>query len=557
MAVVEKRTPQRDRTSTGPRHARPAASPAHGTEAEETPGSASARARAPQLPPPIILPQPPTDQEKYLYVKRRTWVLTLASLLSFPLLLLSQIELVERDHVFWIFAPFIVFGGLLFVLPLATDGIGRGFSLRAHRQLVESWCPARYPSVDIFLPVCGEPVTVLRNTWDHVKALADSYAGPLTVWVLDDSADPILKTLARDFGFAYASRPNRGWYKKSGNLLYGYLISEGDYVLLLDADFAPRADLLAETLPYLAAFPEIGILQTPQFFRVLDEQTWIERGAGAVQELFYRSIQTARARKGGATCVGTCAVYRRAALDDNKGMALSEHSEDLMTGFDLQCLGWQIRYVPLALSTGTCPDNIFAFMNQQYRWCSGTLSLMASRRFWRSKLPFYSRLCHVSGLVYYLYTAIFNFAIPAMSITILITAPELLKLKNTLFFLPVLVYAIFIVPLWHRSPYRLEAWAVRIVSGWAHTFALWDLLTGRRRGWHPSGASARRQDGRRRLWVALIGWNAAVSVIWASLAFWRLITMNSVNIMMIFALGLFDVAVIARVLIQPARSTHT
>ena len=72
-------------------------------------------------------------------------------------------------------------------------------------------------------------------------------------------------------------------------------------------------------------------MQTPQFFRIADDQTWIERGAGAVQELFYRSIQTARACNGGSICV----LYRRAALADNLGMTLAEHSEDVLTWFDL------------------------------------------------------------------------------------------------------------------------------------------------------------------------------------------------------------------------------
>ncbi len=121
-------------------------------------------------------------------------------------------------------------------------------------------------------------------------------------------------------------------------------------------------------------------MQTPQYFHVVDEQTWVERGAGAIQELFYRSIQTVRARRDGAICVGSCAVYRRAALDQNGGMSLAEHSEDLHTGFDLYRLGWRMRYLPVALSTGNCPDNVMAFMNQQYRWCSGTMSLLRERQ---------------------------------------------------------------------------------------------------------------------------------------------------------------------------------
>ena len=76
-------------------------------------------------------------------------------------------------------------------------------------------------------------------------------------------------------GFAYATRPNRGWFKKSGNLWFGYQVSYGDYILLLDADFAPRHDLLDETLPYMEAYPDTGIVQTPQYFRIADDDTGV------------------------------------------------------------------------------------------------------------------------------------------------------------------------------------------------------------------------------------------------------------------------------------------
>ena len=338
-----------------------------------------------------------------------------------------------------------------------------------------------------------------------------------------------MKALARQFGFAYAVRPNRGWYKKSGNLKYGFEISDGDFILLLDADFAPRRDLLDETLPYFALFPEVGIVQTPQYFHVVDEQTWVERGAGAIQELFYRSIQATRARKEGAICVGSCAVYRRTALAQNDGMSLAEHSEDLHTGFDLYRLGWRLRYLPIALSTGNCPDNVMAFLDQQYRWCSGTMSLMRDGKFWRTRLPMYSRLCYLAGLAGYAYTAVFTFIAPALAIGMLLFAPDFLLFKNMIFVAPVLFYAGVIYPMWHRSPYRLEAWSVRVLSGWAHVFALWDMLRGRLRGWQPSGTGAKRQDGRRRLWVCLIGWCFATSALWATLGLWRMMTMDAYN----------------------------
>ena len=66
----------------------------------------------------------------------------------------------------------------------------------------------------------------------------------------------------------------------------------------------------------------------------------------------------------------------------------------------------------------------------------------------------------------------FTFVAPALAIGMLLFTPEFLLLKNMVFIVPVLFYAGVIYPMWHRSPYRLEAWSVRVLSGWAHVFAL-------------------------------------------------------------------------------------
>jgi cellulose synthase (UDP-forming) len=42
--------------------------------------------------------------------------------------------------------------------------------------------------------------------------------------------------------------------------------------------------------------PRVAILQTPQYFRATSEQTWVERGAGSLQEIFYRFIQVSLSR---------------------------------------------------------------------------------------------------------------------------------------------------------------------------------------------------------------------------------------------------------------------
>jgi cellulose synthase (UDP-forming) len=497
------------------------------------------------------LPRPPDEHEKHLYVKRNALLLVGCSLLSFAALLVSQVRMIQVSAWFWVYLPFLVFTVLYFLISVVVTAHAKDFDLAGHRAVADSWRPEVYPTVDVLLPVCGEPVEVLRNTWTYVAAMADHYKGDVSVYVLDDADSPQLRRMAQEFGYVYAGRSNRGWYKKAGNLLYGYRISRGEYILLLDADFAPRADMLDETLPHLAADPTLGIVQTPQYFRVLDHQNWLERGAGAVQELFYRNVQTSLSQYDGAICVGTCAVYRRAALDDNGGMTLIEHSEDVHTGFDLYLRGWRLKYLPLALSTGVCPDNVPAYVNQQYRWCSGNMSMLGSRKFWHSKLPLRVRMSYLSGFFYYVHTALMTFVLPLVPIALLLGLPQDLQLKNLIYVLPGLLYAGVVFPFWHRSPYRLEAYACRMVYGWAHVFTIWDVLRNNRMGWQPSGSSSKKQGRNRRFWIGMIGWTATTAAAWVGLCLWRMYTMDPFNFMVLLASGLFYAATAVRVLSRP------
>ncbi|MCC9309636.1 cellulose synthase catalytic subunit [Kitasatospora sp. RB6PN24] len=478
-------------------------------------------------------------------------MLTLCSVISFGCLVVSQVELFQASVWFWLCLPFLLFTVVYYLVSLRVNSFTPNFDVKEHRRLVRSWKPERYPTVDVFLPVCGEPLETLHNTWIHVRKLREQYPGLVTPYVLDDAASPEVEAMAADFGFQYGTRENRGWFKKAGNLHYGFGRSDGTYILILDADFAPRHDLLEELLPYFERDPGLGIVQSPQYFRVLDSQNWIERGAGAIQELFYRTVQVARQRNDGAICVGSCAVYRRAALEENGGTTLIAHSEDVHTGFDLRALGWDLQYVPVALSTGVCPDSLGAFQNQQYRWCMGSMSLLTSHKFWHTKLSLTTRLCYVSGFLYYIHTALLTFAMPLLPIMLLLCRPDLLQVKHLLLVIPSLVYATLIFPLWHRAPYRLEAWATRMMFGWAHFFAIWDLLRRRPQGWRPTGSSGARKNRQLRFWIGLIGWGGTTALVWVVAAVYRMFTLHPPDFALVLSSGLFYAVTVGRILIQP------
>jgi cellulose synthase (UDP-forming) len=500
--------------------------------------------------PPLTLPPPPDDNEKYSYVDRNLPYLTITLAVSASCLIYSQLRFELHDPVALPFMVFTVTYILYQAISLPVNFTGLGFDLAAHQARVQDWCPARYPSVDIYLPICGEPIDMLRNTWTAVFELIAGYPGLAQAYVLDDGPSDEARSVSESFGFRYIRRPNLREYKKSGNLRYAFARTRGEYLVILDADFAPRSDFLAETLPYLDD-PAIAIVQTPQFFRESPAQTWIENSAGAIQEVFYRSIQVSRDRFDAAICVGTSAVYRRAALEPEGGPTLIPYAEDVHTGLDVRKAGWSMVYLPIVLSTGICPNNLDAFVRQQYRWCTGNAGIVFSRRLWSIPMSIPARLTYISGFFYYAYTGLLAFFGPLLPIVMLAFLPGQVRLRNFIVLAPAMISGFILYPLWHRSTYGPSVWPLGIARGWAHVFSIWDSARGKTMSWHPTrtpGSALRRF----RVWVT--GWSGGMALMWAVLAIWRTVTMGSAQFAVLVFFGMLNLAVVSRVIFPGGRA---
>jgi len=368
--------------------------------------------------------------------------------------------------------------------------------------------------------------------------------------VLDDGPSEEARALATGLGFDYIRRPNSRAFKKSGNLRYAFARTSGEYIVILDADFAPRSDLLAETLPYLDD-PAIAIVQTPQFFRASSAQTWIENAAGAIQEVFYRSIQVSRDRIGAAICVGTSAVYRRAALEAEGGPTLLPYAEDVHTGLDVRRAGWSLVYVPVNLSTGICPDNLDAFVRQQYRWCTGNAGVVFSRRLWSVPMSLPARLTYVSGFFYYAYTALLTLFGPVIPVVMLAFLPGQIRLRNFATLLPAMLTGFVLYPLWHRSSYGPSVWPLSIARGWAHLFAIWDGARGKTMGWHPTRTPG---SSLRRFRVGVMTWSGGMAVAWFALAVWRTAAIGSAQMAVLLTAALVNFAAVSRIVFPGGRA---
>ena len=470
----------------------------------------------------------PSDAEVYEYLGPQMRWVQLVLIAAFVLVSIS-LAAFATTHV-WLLPVLIVLLANVIgnALSLATGMNRRRITWRSHQNRVMNWRPVdrTYPSVDVFLPTCGESIAILRNTYRHIAALR--WRGPLNVYVLDDATRGEVHELAAEFGFTYVVRPDRGQLRKAGNLRYACTISRGELIVIFDADFCPRHDFLAHLVPYLDD-PQVAIVQSPQCFSTTEAMNWIQRTAGATQEFFYRWVLPSRDRIGAGNCVGTSAVYRRQALDRVGGFAAIEHSEDLHTGRLVQQAGYSIRYVPVVLSRGLCPSDLAGFLNQQYRWCQGTLSRVSpsfpeearssprgalpplpeeARSLRRGTLPplpeearslrravtkghprtTRQRIADWAGVFYYLTTAMNVFLLFLPGVIMAAFYPEDVRPEQLVPFLLGLWVYVVLFPMVSRTRWRFEVLRVQMAYSFAHVIAIWHKLIGREIGWVPTGA---------------------------------------------------------------------
>ena len=165
-------------------------------------------------------------------------------------------------------------------------------------------------TADVFITTYNEPIELVMTT----ARAAERIAYPHQTWILDDGARPELREAAAAAGVGYITRSD-DWvgkprHAKAGNLNGALFETDGEFLLILDADQVPDPLILHRTLGYFADDPAVALVQTPQFFTNVDEADPL----GAQAPLFYGPIQQGKDGWNAAFFCGSNAVLRREAL---------------------------------------------------------------------------------------------------------------------------------------------------------------------------------------------------------------------------------------------------
>lgn len=165
-------------------------------------------------------------------------------------------------------------------------------------------------TVDVFITTYNEPIELVMAT----SLAAKRIAYPHQTWILDDGARPDMEAAARAAGIGYITR-SADWkdkprHAKAGNLNNALFQTEGEFLLILDADQVPDPLILHRTLGYFADDPEVALVQTPQWFVNVDDADPL----GSQAPLFYGPIQQGKDGWNAAFFCGSNAILRRDAL---------------------------------------------------------------------------------------------------------------------------------------------------------------------------------------------------------------------------------------------------
>lgn len=258
-----------------------------------------------------------------------------------------------------------------------------------------------HPSVDILIPTYDEPEFIVRRTIIGCQAI--DYTNK-NIYLLDDTRRPEMKQLALDLGCEYMTRPNN-LHAKAGNLNHSIPKTNGELLVIFDADFVPTKNFLIRTVGFFQN-EKIGLVQTPQSFYNIDpiaRNLGLENVLAPEEEVFYRQIQPIRDAAGSVVCSGTSFVVRRSALEAVGGFVTDSVSEDYFTGIRISAMGYRLVYLDEKLSAGLAAENIAAHALQRLRWGRGTLQafFIKSNPLTIPGLRPLQRLGHLEGLLHW------------------------------------------------------------------------------------------------------------------------------------------------------------
>ncbi|MDH3270678.1 MAG: glycosyltransferase [Gemmatimonadota bacterium] len=248
-------------------------------------------------------------------------------------------------------------------------------SRRARPEAREPWPEDHLPRVTVQLPMYNERAVAVRAV-DAACAL-DYPTHLLQIQVLDDSDDAtswlleerVARWRGRGIDVRHVRRPTREGFK-AGALAYGIERADGEFLLVLDADFVPEPGLVRDLLP---PFRDEGVGMVQAAWGHLNrERNWLTRAQAYLLDGHFLFEQAGRYRAGRFfNFNGTAGIWRRRCLVAAGGWQSDTLTEDLDVSYRAQMAGWRFVYLDDVVVPAEIPETVAALEVQQRRWAQG------------------------------------------------------------------------------------------------------------------------------------------------------------------------------------------
>ncbi|MDX1950182.1 MAG: cellulose synthase catalytic subunit [Rickettsiales bacterium] len=304
------------------------------------------------------------------FEKRKIFIRTTAILylIIYSLYLIWRVTILNENY--------IIFSSLYFIAEIM------GFILGAS-IIFSSWKynhnkPKQAPeglSVDVFVPTYKEPLEIIRRTIIAAKNI--KY--PHQTFLLDDGKRDEVQKLAEELDIIYIRRDDNK-NAKAGNLNNGFMHSNAEFIMVLDADHIAMPHALDVTLGFFTE-PKVAMVQTPQDYYNIDAFQYINSQKNNAiwhdQSFFYSISQPCRDSFNGASCVGTGVIYRRSALDKIAVIPTDTVTEDIHTSLKLHKAGYKIVNLNESIAYGIAASDLEEYYKTRRRWAHGNLHALA------------------------------------------------------------------------------------------------------------------------------------------------------------------------------------
>lgn len=263
--------------------------------------------------------------------------------------------------------------------------------------------PANWPSVDVMIPTYNEPLRIVRATVLAALRL-DWPADRLKVYLLDDGRRENFRAFAAAAGVGYITRADNA-HAKAGNLNHALTRTDGEFIAIFDCDHIPARSFLQITMGWLVRDPKCALVQTPHHFFSADPFERNLNTFGRVpgeSALFHRLIQDGNDLWNASFFAGSCAVLRRAPLEEIGGVAVQTVTEDAHTALKLHRRGYHSAYLNVPQAAGLATESLAAHIAQRIRWARGMIQIFRTDNpFLGRGLSFFQRVCYANAMLHF------------------------------------------------------------------------------------------------------------------------------------------------------------